>query len=259
MCHLALQAQHTVAWDDAGDRSVDIKCCAEYRCLLEVKPDLIVSEECMSDTVQYVFERSNVSPIRHVCRKDLRDFQQAITRDADLQPVRCLLDVIKNILIPRTKYIDREIEFVLENLDISSLSLLPGHVYICNITDVDITAPAICKQSSSRSKEVSFFYRDKVATIRPKDFASLMECGLPQKGINIDLEFCLIPNTSQGLMERESLGQFFKIERVEVNVAENIDMQVKQSNHPILASVFWPVIMLYFRQAISHTLEEQIR
>jgi hypothetical protein len=96
-------------------------------------------------------------------------------------------------------------------------------------------------------KEVSLLYGDMVATIRPKDFTGLMECGLPQKGIDIGLEFCLIPNTSQGLMERESLGQFFKI-----------DMQVKQSNHLILASIFWPVIMLYFREAISHTLEEQI-
>ncbi|KAG1788566.1 uncharacterized protein HD556DRAFT_1311977 [Suillus plorans] len=178
------------ALDDAGDRSVDTKHCAEYRCLLEVKPNLIVSEEWMSDTVQ-------------------------------------------------TKYVDREIKFVLENLDISSLSLLPGHVYICNITDVDITAPTRSQSTTTAIgtlthiqmqavhltlKEVSFFYRDKVATIKPKDFT-----------------------VSWSLMERESLGQFFKI-----------DMQVKQSNHLILASVFWPVIMLYFRETISHTLEEQI-
>ncbi|KAG1852737.1 hypothetical protein F4604DRAFT_1629081 [Suillus subluteus] len=249
-------------------------------------------------------------------RDELRDFQQAIARDADLQRVRKahatfgkdlaqsvgtggqigmqfaldqaswfwqdvfnvyasrLLHVIKNIPIPRTEYVDREIEFVLENLDISSLNLLPGHVYIRNITDVDITAPA-GSQSTTTSigtlthirmqavqlalKEVSFFYRDKVATIGPKDFTGLMEFGLPQKGIDIDLKFRLIPNTPQGLMERENLGRFFKIERVEVNVAEDIGMQVKQSNHPILASVFRPVIMLYFREAISRTLEEQIR
>ncbi|KAG1775937.1 hypothetical protein EV702DRAFT_1198841 [Suillus placidus] len=117
--------------------------------LKNVKPGLVDVQNTAQDTVQYVFERSNVSPIRHVCRKDLRDFQQAITRDADLQPMRRLLHVIKNIPIPRTKYIDREIEFVLENLDISSLSLLPGHVYICNITDVDITAPAMSQSTTT--------------------------------------------------------------------------------------------------------------
>ncbi|KAG2107220.1 uncharacterized protein F5147DRAFT_803085 [Suillus discolor] len=172
-----------------------------------------------------------------------------------------------------SKYVDMEMEFVLENLDISSLGLLPGHVYIRNITDVDITAPAGLQSTTTvigtlthikmqavqlMLKEVSFFYRDKVATIGPKDFTGLMKFGLPQKGISIDLEFCLIPNTPQGLMECKSLGWFFKIEHIEVNVAEGIDMQVKQSNHPILASVFRPVIMLYFHEAISHTLEEQI-
>lgn len=185
-----------------------------------------------------------------------------------------LLRIIKDIPIPRTEYVDNEIEFVLENLNISSLSLLPGHVYIRNITDVDITAPAGSQSTTTAIgtlthirmqavqlalKEVSFFYRDKVATIGPKDFTGLMEFGLPPKGIDIDLKFLLIPNTPEGLKERERLGRFFKIEHVGVNVAQDIDMQVKQSNHPILASVFRPVIMLRFREAISRTLEEQIR
>jgi hypothetical protein len=249
-------------------------------------------------------------------KDELRAFQQAIARDADLQRVRKahatfgkdlaqsvgsggqigmqfaldqaswfwqdvfnvyasrLLHVIKDIPIPRTEYVDNEIEFVLENLDISSLSLLPGHVYIRNITDVDITAPAGSQPTSTAVgtlthirmqavqlalKEVSFFYRDKVATIGPKDFSGLIEFNLPPKGIDVDLKFRLIPNTPEGFKEREHLGRFFKIERIEVNVAEDIDMQVKQSNHPILASVFKPVIMLHFREAISRTLEEQIR
>ncbi|KAG1819882.1 hypothetical protein EV424DRAFT_1539686 [Suillus variegatus] len=256
--------------------------------------------------------KEDVRALRH----KLRDFQQAIARDADLQRVRKahamfgkdlaqsvgtggrigmqfaldqaswfwqdvfnvyaprLLSVIKDIPTPRTEYVDNEIEFVLENFDISSLSLLPGHVYIRNITDVDITAPAGSQSTTTAIgtlthirmqavqlalKEVSFFYRDKVAIVGPKDFTGLIEFNLPPKGIDIDLKFVLIPNTPQGLKERERLGRFFKIERVEVNVAEDINMQVKQSNHPILASVFRPVIMLRFREAISRTLEEQIR
>ncbi|KAG0700157.1 hypothetical protein DFH29DRAFT_933392 [Suillus ampliporus] len=256
--------------------------------------------------------KEDVRALRH----ELHVFQEAITRDADLQRVRKahatfardviqsvgtggqmgmqfaldqaswfwqdvfnvyaprVLRVIKDIPIPRTEYVDNEIEFVLENLDISTLSLLPGHVYIRNITDVDITAPAGPQSTTTAVgalthirmqavqlalKEVSFFYKDKVATIGPKDFSGLMEFNLPPKGIDIDLKFRLIPNTPQGLKERERLGRFFTIERVEVNVAEDIDMQVKQSNHPILASVFRPVIMLRFREAISRTLEEQVR
>ncbi|KAG1718945.1 hypothetical protein EDB19DRAFT_1898934 [Suillus lakei] len=178
-----------------------------------------------------------------------------------------LLRVIKDIPIPsliEPSTLITEIEFVLENLDISSLSLLPGHVYIRNITDSTTTAIGtlthIRMQAVQLSlKEVSFFYRDKAATVGPKDFTGLMEFILPPKGIDIDLKFRLIPNTPQGLKERERLGRFFIIERVEANVAEDVNMQVKQSNHPILASVFRPVIMLRFREAISRTLEEQIR
>ena len=42
----------------------------------------------------------------------------------------------------RTEYKDADIEFVLEDLDVSRFALLPGHAYIRNITDIDIRAPA---------------------------------------------------------------------------------------------------------------------
>ena len=42
----------------------------------------------------------------------------------------------------RTEYKGDEIEFVLENLDVSSFNILPSHIYIGNITDVDIQTSA---------------------------------------------------------------------------------------------------------------------
>lgn len=173
----------------------------------------------------------------------------------------------------RTEYVDNEIEFVLESLDVSSLNLLPGHIYIRNITDVDITAPAGSQSTTTAFgtlthirlqavqltlKEVSFFYKDRTSTVGPSNFTGVMEFNLPQKGVDVDLKFRLIPNTPQGLKERERAGRFFKLERVEVNLAD-IAMEVKQSNHPILASVFQPVIMIRFREALERTLAEQIR
>lgn len=158
-------------------------------------------------------------------------------------------------------------------MDISSLNLLPGHVYIRNITDVDITAPAgtpattafgtlthIRMQAVQMAlKEVSFFYKDKTATIGPSDFTGLMEFNLPTRGLDIDLKFRLIPNTPQGLEERERNGRYFKVERVDVTVDPNVTLEVKQSNHAILASVFKPIIMIRFREALERTLQEQIR
>ncbi|OAX34743.1 hypothetical protein K503DRAFT_803347 [Rhizopogon vinicolor AM-OR11-026] len=256
--------------------------------------------------------KEDVQGLRH----ELRAFQNAITKDPDLQHVRKahaqfskglaqsvgmggkmgmqfafdqaswfwqdafnvyvprILNAVKDIPIPRTEYVDNEIEFVLENLDISSLNLLPGHVYIRNITDVDITAPAGSQSTTTAFgtlthirlqavqltlKEVSFFYKDKTSTVGPSDFSGLMGFNLPQKGVDVDLKFRLIPNTPQGLKEREGTGRFFKLERVEVSLAQDIAMEVKQSNHPILSSVFKPVILIRFREALERTLAEQIR
>ncbi|KAI6108327.1 hypothetical protein F5141DRAFT_1064509 [Pisolithus sp. B1] len=184
-----------------------------------------------------------------------------------------LLKAVKDIPIPRTEYVDPEVDFVLENLNISSLSLLPGHVYIRNITDVDITAPSggsthtalgtlthVRMQALQLTlKEVSFYYKDKVASVGPTEFTGILEFTLPTQGLDVDLKFRLIPNTPLGLKEREREQRFFKIERVDVHLAENITFEVKESNHPILAMVFKPVLISRFREALEKTLQEQIR
>ena len=142
-----------------------------------------------------------------------------------------------------------------------------------NITDVDITAPSegttqaawgtlthIRLQALQLTlKEVSFFYKDKTATIGPSDFTGIMEFNLPTQGLDVDFKFRLIPNTPLGLKERDRRGRFFIVERVDVRLADNITFEVKRSNHPILASVFKPVLISRFREALERTLEEQIR
>jgi len=50
--------------------------------------------------------------------------------------VPSLLSELKQFPIPRTEYKDEDIEFVVENLDISHLNILPSKVYIRNITDI---------------------------------------------------------------------------------------------------------------------------
>lgn len=175
----------------------------------------------------------------------------------------------------RTEYVDREVEFVLENLDISSLNLLPGHAYMRNITDIEITAPGESPASTKTAfgtlthirlqavqlslRDVSFFYKDKASTVGPNDFTGIMQFNLPTQGLDVDFKFRLIPNTEQGLAEREQCKRFFKIERADVKLAEDIKFDIKESNHPIIASVFKPVLVYRFRDAIERTLEEHIR
>lgn len=108
-------------------------------------------------------------------------------------------------------------------------------------------------------KEVSFYYKDKVATVGPSEFTGILEFTLPTQGLDVDFKFRLIPNTPLGLKERERDQRFFKVERVDVHLAENITFEVKESNHPILATVFKPVLISRFREALEKTLEEQIR
>lgn len=172
----------------------------------------------------------------------------------------------------RTEYVDSEVEFVLENLDISSFNILPGHIYIRNITDVDITATADATQTSVGTltniklqamqltlKDVSFFYKDKTASVGPTEYTGLLAFKLPEKGIDVDIKVRLLPNTPEGLTQREKRKAYHFVERVEVNVAEDITLDVKQSNHGILLSVFKPILTSRFRDTLAKVLAENIR
>ncbi|KAI0684681.1 hypothetical protein C8T65DRAFT_748562 [Cerioporus squamosus] len=181
---------------------------------------------------------------------------------------------VKDIPIPRTEYKDNEVEFVLEDLDISTFSLLPGHAYIRNITDIDIKAPSAGQVDTSvgtltrvylqglqiQLKEVSFYYHDKNASMGvPSEVSGLLEFTLPPSGVDVDVVVRSIPNSPEGLRERERREGFLDIQRVDVKVSEDISLTVKQSNHQILASVFRPVIVSRFRDALQTVLAQQIR
>ncbi|KAI0327376.1 hypothetical protein GY45DRAFT_1327603 [Cubamyces sp. BRFM 1775] len=184
-----------------------------------------------------------------------------------------LVGMIKDIPIPRTEYKDNEVEFVLEDLDISTFSLLPGHAYIRNITDIDIKAPSAGQADTAvgaltriylqalqiQLKEVSFYYYDKTASVGPAEFTGIMEFTLPPQGVDIDIVVRTIPNSPEGLKERERRNGFIDIQRVDVKVSEDINLTVKQSNHQILVSVFRPIMLSRLRDALQTVLGQQIR
>jgi len=181
--------------------------------------------------------------------------------------------MLKDIPIPRTEYKDKEVEFVLEDLDISSFNLLPGHAYIRNITDIDITAPSAGQTDTAVGaltrvyiqgmqlalREVSFYYYDKTASVGPAEFTGLLAFTLPPQGIDVDVVVRTIPNSPEGLKERKRRSRFLEIQRVDVRVSDEVDLTITQSNHPILVSVFKPVMLSRFREALRTVLEQQIR
>ncbi|KAI0701974.1 hypothetical protein BC835DRAFT_1322062 [Cytidiella melzeri] len=184
-----------------------------------------------------------------------------------------VLGLIKDIPIPRIEYKDSDVEFVLEDIDISTFAVLPGHAYIRNITDIDIQAPSsgpaqttvgsltrIYAQGVQLAlREVSFYFNQKNASIGPSEFSGILELTLPPQGIDIDVVVRMIPNSPQGLQEREKKKGFWEVQRVEVKVSDEMTLTIKESNHQVIASVLKPVITSRFRATLQTVLAENVR
>ncbi|KAF8152356.1 hypothetical protein B0H34DRAFT_784565 [Crassisporium funariophilum] len=187
-----------------------------------------------------------------------------------------MLAKMQDVPIPRTEYKDDEIEFVLENLDISSFNILPSHVYIRNITDIDITTSASPSTPSRTAvgalthiriqalqlalHDVSFWYKDKTAsTLAPSEFTGLLGLKLPEKGIDVDLKVRLIPATATGNGSRDARKHFNVVERVAVSISDDVGMEVRESNHSVLMTLFKPIMVMRLREALEKTLTEQLR
>jgi hypothetical protein len=172
-----------------------------------------------------------------------------------------------------TEYVDEKIEFVLEDLDISSINLLPGQVFVRNITDVEIAAPKEGKSTTTvgalthahikglqlKLSELSFYYHDLTATVGPKEFTGLAEISLPPEGIDVDIKVRTIPNTAAGLAESAERKRFLRIDHVAVHVSEDVDVRVTKSNHPVLLTVFRPLLTARLRGALQTALSANIQ
>lgn len=173
----------------------------------------------------------------------------------------------------RTEYKDSDVEFVLEDLDISRFALLPGHAYIRNITDIDIKAPSAGEAQTAVGsltrvyaqgvqlalREVSFYFKQKTSSLGPSEFSGILELMLPPQGVDVDVVVRMIPNSPEGLKERERKKGFWDVQRVEVKVSDELDLTIKQSNHQVLASVLKPVITSRFRDTLQTVLAENLR
>ncbi|KAI0276949.1 hypothetical protein BGY98DRAFT_982822 [Russula aff. rugulosa BPL654] len=184
-----------------------------------------------------------------------------------------IVGILKSLPIPRTEYVDEKLEFVLEDLDISSINLLPGQVFVRNITDFEIAAPTEGKSTTTvgalththikglqlKLSELSFYYHDLTATVGPKEFSGLAEISLPPEGIDVDIKVRTIPNTAAGLAECAERKRFLRIDHVVVHVSEDVDVRVTKSNHPVLLTVFRPLLTARLRGALQATLSANIR
>ncbi|PPQ74895.1 hypothetical protein CVT24_003048 [Panaeolus cyanescens] len=203
------------------------------------------------------------------------------------------MNKLKDVPIPRTEYKDSEIEFVLENLDISSFNINPSHVFIRNITDIDIQSGSPSLSSSTTHtktsvgglthiriqamqlalKDVSFWYKDKTASaLSPNEFTGLLSLRLPEKGVDVDLKVRLIPARAKSSVHvsgpgrkahtdetREAKGHFNVIEKCSVSISDDVGVDVRESNHSVLVTLFKPLVAERLKQALERTLSEQVR
>lgn len=107
-------------------------------------------------------------------------------------------------------------------------------------------------------REVSFYFRDKSTSVGPAEFTGLLEFTLPPQGIDVDAVVRVIPNSVDGLKEREKRKGFLDVQKVDVKVSDDIDVQIKESNHSIISTVFRPVIISRFKETLQTLLADNI-
>ncbi|KAJ6510452.1 hypothetical protein C8R45DRAFT_858340 [Mycena sanguinolenta] len=183
-----------------------------------------------------------------------------------------MLSMFKDIPIPRTEYVDSDIEFVLENLDISSFAINPAHISIHNTTSVDVQTSETSKTTTGVGtfthirmqavqlalKDVSFYYHDKdkkTTPLHPSILTGILELTLPPQGLDVEIHLRRI----QSADERKAKHGYYRVERLEVQIADEVKVKVRQSNHAVVLSLFKPIVNKRLREALSRSLAEQFR
>ncbi|KAJ6589074.1 hypothetical protein B0H19DRAFT_1102800 [Mycena capillaripes] len=199
-------------------------------------------------------------------------FEQQIWFWRDLFTVYAprMLSQLKDLPIPRTEYVDDDTELVLENLDISSFTLNPAHIFVRNTTDLDMhtsqTEPATTAVGTFTHiqlqavqlalKDVSFYFKDKkAAALRPSQVTGLLALTMPPQGVDVDIKLRLIKSAK----EREAKRGYHHIEQLTVQIGHDVKLKVNDSNHGILLQLFKPAWNKKFREALGRTLGEQLR
>ncbi|KAJ7207906.1 hypothetical protein GGX14DRAFT_634371, partial [Mycena pura] len=180
-----------------------------------------------------------------------------------------VLAMLKDVPIPRTEYVDNDMELVLENLDISNIGINPAHIFIRNITDVDVRTSATAETTTGFGsfvhirlqavqlalRNVSFYYNDKTATLPPSEFTGLLELTMPPHGIDIDLKVRSISSAE----ERAKRRTYHETELLEVQISEDVQVHVRESNHAVVLTVFKPVFDMRVRAALGRALGAHLR
>jgi hypothetical protein len=177
-----------------------------------------------------------------------------------------------SLIVIRTEYKDDDIEFVVEDLSIESLRLLPGHAHLSTTLNMEVdkaSGTADAKSDTSTKthlkltgmqmnlKEVSFWYNDPSLKLT-SEVKGLMDVSVPPRGVDAEVTMVLIP-TASGHNRRERRGGFHEVSNVQVNLASDTSIALKKTNHQILISAFKPIVKRRIISTIERILAEKIR
>jgi len=104
-------------------------------------------------------------------------------------------------------------------------------------------------------EDVSFYYKDKTATLPPNEYTGILALKMPPQGIDVDIKIRLLPTVK----EREAKRAYHQIELLTVQIADNVEVDVRDSNHAIMLALFKPIFNMRFRDALGRSLGEQLR
>jgi len=167
-----------------------------------------------------------------------------------------------SIGLHRTEYKSPDVEFVIDNLTISSLSFVPDNLVITNHSE--FAARRIGKTDASAgieantrvrfdglrfaAKDVSFWVRRPGAYLLSEE-RGLLDFSLSGSGLSGDIQLALA--------DEEDSESYFKVINSKVNL-KNLSIKIHDNYHYILSAIFTPLLKAALKLSLESVLSAKI-
>ena len=191
----------------------------------------------------------------------LRAEGQGLYRDfADVLVPR-LISLVKEIPVPRVEYKSEDVDIVIDDIKLESVSFIPDNVRIVQNNDLRFTqgyATYASEYDASLRLRVSgvhfaasniAFWVSKKTGFMPYEDAGLLDLTFGDKGISFDVT---LENADED--DRET---FFTVKGVTVNISD-FDFKVRENDQWLATWFAKPVLKAFVKRNLTHALEAQI-
>lgn len=173
-----------------------------------------------------------------------------------------ILDLIKEIPVPRTEFKSKDVEFVIDNFTITSASFIPDNLTVTNHSQfaarkIGTSAASANMDSSTRvkfdglrfqAKDVSFWVRRPGAMLFSEE-RGLVDINLTGEGLCGDLGLALA--------DEDDDETFFKVQKSSVTL-KNLSLKIHDNYHYILSFFLGPLLNAALKLSLQSALSSQI-